>query len=226
MSQKNKKLVIYGNSAFAEVAYECFTRDSSYEVISFVVDSPYLGSSQLMGLPVIDRESLIDLYPPSDYEIFVAITYGKQNRIRERIVREIEMLNYRLASYINSKATIWQNAVIGSHCFIFEGNNIQPFVKIDSNVILWSGNHIGHHSHIERGCFISSHVVISGFCCIQKCSFLGVNSTISNNVTIGRDSWIGPGVVISKSTSPGSLFPPADFKPSAVSTYKFFKISE
>jgi acyl-[acyl carrier protein]--UDP-N-acetylglucosamine O-acyltransferase len=66
---------------------------------------------------------------------------------------------------------------IGENCFIFEDNTIQPFVRIEDNVILWSGNHIGHHSTIKSHNFISSHVVVSGQCTIEPNCFIGVNST-------------------------------------------------
>ena len=53
---------------------------------------------------------------------------------------------------------------MGDNCFIFEDNTVQPFVTLGNNLVLWSGNHIGHHSTLRDHCFISSHVVISGFC--------------------------------------------------------------
>jgi UDP-3-O-[3-hydroxymyristoyl] glucosamine N-acyltransferase len=79
---------------------------------------------------------------------------------------------------------------------VFENNVIQPFVTVGSNVVLWSGNHIGHHSRIGDDCFISSHVVISGFVNVGTACFLGVNSTVANNVNIGSDCLIGAGALV------------------------------
>ena len=56
--EKTKKLVIIGDSAFAEVAYECFTHDSEYEVVGFSVESAYIKKSELFGLPIIPFEQL------------------------------------------------------------------------------------------------------------------------------------------------------------------------
>ena len=70
---------------------------------------------------------------------------------------------------------------------------LQPFTKIGDNTTLWSGNHIGHHTVIGSHVFISSHVVVSGVCEIGDSSFLGVNSTIHDNVSIGAFSIIGAG---------------------------------
>lgn len=220
-----RKLVIVGDSAFAEIAFEYFSQDSDYEVVGFSVESSHIKTESLFGRPVVPFEEVQNFYPPESHDIFVAIVYTQLNRLRARLVEAAESKGYLLASYISSKAYVWPNARIGKHCFIFEGNTLQPFVEIGSNVILWSGNHIGHHSFIDDHCFISSQVVISGYCHVGKHSFLGVNSTIANNITLGNDNWVGPSVTIMKDTGNGELFQAEPTSKSKVSTYRFFKIS-
>jgi sugar O-acyltransferase (sialic acid O-acetyltransferase NeuD family) len=221
---KKKKIVIFGDSAFAQIAFEYFQYDSVYEVVGFCVEKDFYTKNVLFGLPVIKEKDLIEIFPPESYEIFVAITYGQLNRLRTRLVNQLKLLGYKLASYVSSRSFVWPNVEIGEHCFIFEDNTVQPFVQIGSNVILWSGNHIGHHSKIADNCFISSHVVISGFCLIGKNSFLGVNSTISNNVVIGDDNWIGPASFVRKSTGNDLIYNSDSAEQSKVSAIKFFKI--
>jgi len=223
---KTKKLVIFGDSAFAEIAFEYFQNDSIYEVVGFCVEENFFTRNMLFGLPVIKESELTKTFPSCDHEAFVAITYVQLNRLRSRIANHLKILGYKLASYISSQSFVWPNVKIGEHCFIFEDNTVQPFVQIGSNVILWSGNHIGHHSQIADNCFISSHVVISGFCLIGKNSFLGVNSTISNNVVIGDDNWIGPASLITKSTENDLIYNSEPAEQSKVSAKKFFKIKD
>jgi sugar O-acyltransferase (sialic acid O-acetyltransferase NeuD family) len=222
----NKKLIIFGNSAFAEIAYEYFTYDSDYDVIAFTIERDFLKKETLFDLPVVAFEDLSSLYPPNDHAIFVAATYTQFNRLRTRLAREAKGMGYQLASYISSKAFVWRNVTLGEHCFIFEDNTLQPFVTIGNNCVLWSGNHIGHHSIIKDNCFISSHVVISGFCEIGENCFIGVNATIGNNVNIGRDNWIAPGVNLLKNTPPNSLFKAAKTLPADIPALDFFKIAE
>src|SRR5688572_11172186 len=144
------------------------------------------------------------------------MVYTKLNRLRTRLSRQAREKGYALASYVSSKAFVWRNVEIGEHCFIFEDNTLQPFVKVGNNVVMWSGNHIGHHSVIKDNCFISSHVVVSGFVEIGENCFLGVNSTIINNIKIARDSWIGPGVTITRDTSQGEFYRPEQIEPGKV----------
>ncbi len=193
---KKHSLIIIGNSAFAEIAYEYFTYDSEYKVAAFSVEKAYLKQEKLFGLPVVPFESLETLYEPQKFKFFVAATYTQKNALRERLYIQAKQKGYAPASYISSNAFVWRNCKFGEHCFVFEDNTIQPFVKIGSNVILWSGNHIGHHSVIKDHNFVSSHVVISGFCEIGEYCFMGVNSTIANNIKIGKSCTIGAGAII------------------------------
>ena len=58
--EKTRKIVLLGDSAFAEVAYEYFTHDSEYEVAGFSVEREFLRRDQLFGLPVVPFEELED----------------------------------------------------------------------------------------------------------------------------------------------------------------------
>jgi sugar O-acyltransferase (sialic acid O-acetyltransferase NeuD family) len=193
---KQRNLILIGDSAFAEIAYEYFQHDSDYEVVAFCVEREFLKRDSLFGLPVVAFENLQDLYEPSAHSFFAANVYTQKNQLRTRLYRRAKEKGYAAASYISSRAFVWRNCKVGEHCFIFENNVVQPFVTIGDNVILWSGNHIGHHSTIMNHCFVSSHVVISGFCRIGESCFMGVNSTVANNLNIGNNCVIGAGALI------------------------------
>ena len=220
---KTKKVVIIGDSAFAQVAYELFTHDSCYEVVGFSVESAYLKNLTLFGLPIVPFEKLEYFFNSTKVEFYAALVYTQLNRLRFRLYKAAKDKGFCPASYISSNAAVWRNVVLGEHNFIFENNTIQPFVKIGNNVVLWSGNHIGHHSIIEDNCFISSHVVVSGFCSIGCNTFMGVNSTVANNINVGADNWIGPSVTITQDTDDDKLFKLNKSESTRISPLKYFK---
>ncbi|MEZ2311136.1 acetyltransferase [Paraburkholderia sp. RCC_158] len=221
---EKKKLVIVGDSAFAEIAREYFDLDSGYEVVAHAVEQCYLQRPDVNGLPVVPFENLENIYSPADHSVYVAVTYTQLNRLRARLARAAKEKGYALASYVSSRAFVWRNAILGEHVFIFEDNTIQPFVSIGNNVVLWSGNHIGHHSVIRDNVFVSSQVVISGFCDVGANSFLGVNATLANNVTLGLDNWLGPNTAVMKNTDAGKLFKTEHATAAEVSTNRFFRV--
>lgn len=201
-----KKIIIFGVGAFAQVASIYLSKDSPFHVEAFTVSEKYWGKPDLMGLPVLKFESLLETHPPDVYSMFVAVGYSKRNRARTAIYHECKKQGYELISYINSKATHWGEIEIGDNCFIFENNVIQPFVKIGDNVIIWSGNHIGHHSTIGNHCFIASHAVISGNCSIEDRSFIGVNATLRDGINVARNCIIGAGALILSDTVENGVY--------------------
>ena len=194
---KDRKLVIGGDSAFAEIAFEYFTCESRYEVAGFAVERAFLHRDSLAGLPIVAFEDMERHFPPAEHHFFAANVYTQLNRLRTRLYRAAKARGYAPASFVSPRAFVWRNVEVGEHCFIFEDNVIQPFVRIGDNVVLWSGNHIGHHSTIRDNCFIASHVVVSGFCDIGENCFVGVNATFANNLTIGADCLVGAGALVS-----------------------------
>jgi len=223
---KNKKLIIVGDSAFAEIAHEYFNEDSDYQVVAFSVEKDYLKRDEFKGLPVVAFENIESYFDPEIYYVYVATVYNQLNRLRTRLVGDAKNKGYKLASYVSSRAFVWRNVKVGEHCFIFEDNTVQPFVEIGNNVVLWSGNHIGHHSTIQDNCFLASHVVVSGFCEIGQNSFIGVNATLANNVNVGKDNWIGPCTTIMKHTENGALYKTDQPAASKISAVRFFKVRE
>jgi sugar O-acyltransferase (sialic acid O-acetyltransferase NeuD family) len=223
---KNKKLIIFGDSAFAEIAYEYFTYDSDYEVVAFTVTEEFLKKDNLFGLPIIAFEKINTIFSPKEYAMHIALTYSNLNRTRAHFYEKAKEKGYTLANYISSKAFVWRNVELGDNCFVFEDNTIQPFVKIGSNNVFWSGNHIGHHSVIGSHNFISSHVVISGFCTIGNANFMGVNSTMGNNISIGNDCLIGSAVHIVKNIHDGVLIKGTPNKIDDNSTWEKFGITK
>lgn len=193
-----KKLVLFGYTEFAEIAYEYFTHDSDYTVVGFCVHKNFITKQELFGLPIVPFEEVEKYFNPKEHCFYGASVYTKLNRLRTQIANEAKAKGYKLASYISSHSFVWRNVKLGEHIFIFEDNTVQPFVTIGNNVVLWSGNHIGHHSIICDNVFISSHVVVSGGVSVGKNCFLGVNSTINNAITIGDDCVLGSASLIVK----------------------------
>ena len=225
--EKKRKLVIVGDSEFAKMAYDYFMLDSKYEVVAFAVEHNYRKEEKLCELPVIDFEQIEKLYPPMEYDVFVAIGYRKLNRVRTRLFHSCKNKGYHCATYVSSHAFVWHNVELGENVFIFEDNTVQYHVKIGDNVILWSGNHIGHGTIIEDNCWLTSHDVISGFCQIGKNSFIGVNATLGDSVSLPEDTVFGAGALTVKNIeTPGRVFIGAPAKDLGKTSYTQFGLEE
>jgi len=194
------KIIIFGLNDLAELAWYYFLNEDKFGYnepfpAAFTVNKEYITQDTFHELPVVSFEDIEQHYPPSEYLLFAPIA---DNKLREKIYNDGKQKGYKFISYISSKCNNFAQS-IGENCFILEDNTIQPFTTIGNNVVMWSGNHIGHHGIIEDHVFFTSHVVMSGHCHIKKRVFLGVNSTLRDGITIGENSIIGMGSLITKS---------------------------
>lgn len=201
-----KGLVIFGAGDIAQLAVYYFRNDSDYNVVAVTVDSDYIKSSDFFGLPIVPFEELENLYPPTKFDLFVALSYSRLNSVRKEKYLLGKALGYEFASYVSSKASVLNDGDIGENCFILEDNTIQPFVRVGDNVTLWSGNHIGHHSVINSHTFIASHVVISGGVEIGEQCFIGVNATLRDHIKIGDRCVIGAGALLLSDAAPEGVY--------------------
>ncbi|MCJ8344918.1 acetyltransferase [bacterium] len=203
--KKTKKAIIFGTDSFADIVYFYLTNDSEYEVVAFTATKEYLDKKSKFDLPIIAFDQIEKNYSTNDYEMYIAVGYVKMNKIRAKFYNEAKSKGYRLLTYISSNASVYTKE-IGDNCFILEDNTLQPYLKIGNDVVFWSGNHIGHHSIIGDHCYITSHVVISGHCEIKEYSFIGVNATIRDSITIEKENIIGAGAIILKSTAEKDVY--------------------
>ncbi len=201
-----RDVVIFGSGQIAEVLHYYLTVEGMRNVAAFTVDAAYRKTDQVLGLPVIDFETVVERYPPDSYEMFVAMSFRRVNKDREAKVAAAQALGYTLASHVSPKAAVWRDFVAQPNTIIMEHNVIQPFVTVGRNVIMWSGNHIGHHTRIEDNCFIASQAVISGSVVVGEGSFVGVNATIRDNVTIGKRNVLGAATLILGDTPDEAVF--------------------
>jgi sugar O-acyltransferase (sialic acid O-acetyltransferase NeuD family) len=194
------RVVVFGVSQWASLAHFYLTHDSPHEVVAFTVDREYLDRDRFTGLPVVPFEDLNDRFPPSEFRMFIPMSFKRMNHVRAEKYEQAKARGYELISYVSSKATTWPGFACGDNCFILEDNTIQPFVEIGNDVVMWSGNHIGHHSVIRDHVMVTSQVVISGCCTIEPYCFFGVNATVRDETVIARETLVGAGVVILRDT--------------------------
>src|SRR5205823_10187973 len=102
-------------------------RDSDHEVVAFTVDAAYRQAEELRGLPLVDFERVTELYPPSQFRIFVAVSYTSMNAVRAAKFEAALSLGYDPVSYVSSRCSWLTDHPVGRNCFILEDNTVQPF---------------------------------------------------------------------------------------------------
>jgi len=206
MKNKLKKVVIFGISDFASQVSFYLRQDSDYEIAGYTVNAEYNKEKTFLDLPVVDFEDVETIYPPSEYDMFIAIGYHKLNASRTIKFNEAKAKGYHLISYVCSRNSYWDDLKTGENCFIMEGNIFMQNVRIADNVIIAVGNKIGHDSVIEENCFLTSNIMLGGFCTIKKNTFIGLSVVVRDKTTIEENNILGAGAILLKNTKKGSSY--------------------
>lgn len=204
-SRSTRGLLIFGIQDLASLAHFYFNRETKHQVVGFVVDKQFKSQETFENKPLYTMDEVIQKHPPDHCDFFVPMTQTLMGEVRKSLYTRVKEMGYRLPNLISPHATVL-GEIEGDNNFIFEDNTIQPFVRIGSNNVLWSGNHIGHHSIIGDHVFITSHVVVSGHVTIGDGSYLGVNSTIRDRVTLAPKTLVGMGAIIGRDTEPNRVY--------------------
>lgn len=202
---KDRQLVVFGTGEIASLAKFYFEHDSRYRVCGFTADDAYVTGDSFESLPLVPFSAVAQRFPSSEFEMFVGLSYRRLNRTRREKYLQAKDSRYTMASYVCSKSALWSDLSIGDNCFILENQIIQPTVKIGNDVMIWSGNHIGHGATIGDHAYIASQVVISGHANIGPLCFLGVNATVRDFVTIGEETFVTMGALVTKDIAPRSV---------------------
>ena len=99
------QIVIIGAGDIARLAHYYFSTDSAHEVVGFAVDAEYRREDTFLELPLVPIDEVASRYPPATFQMFVALSYAKMNRVRAAKYQQMKALGYELVSYVSSRCT-------------------------------------------------------------------------------------------------------------------------
>ncbi len=189
------KIIIYGNSDFAELMHYYFTVYSKYEVVAFCVDKEYINSKTFLNKPLIAFEDIKELYDIDNYQFFVAVGY-KNMRARKLLYEKVKAKGYKFVSFISPKANVDESNIIGDNNAILHNAVLEPFAKVGNNNIINTNSIICHHAEIFNDCFIAANSLIGGFTKVKNNCFIGFSSTILQKLVIEDETLIAAGTLM------------------------------
>ena len=201
---KNKKLIIFGNTKYAEMVCDYFSEYSEYEVCAFTVNKKYKNKDIFYNKPIVNFEDIENIFNPLEYEVFIAIGSSNLNKVREYIYNQVLSKGYNLATFVHPDAYIGKKVLIGKNCIIMECCRILTRTKIGNNVIIWPSAFISHDNLIKDHCYIVGST--NGFCEVGENCFLGAGAMIADNVKIAKNNFITMSAVIRKDTDEDSIY--------------------
>ncbi|GAE31347.1 acetyltransferase [Halalkalibacter hemicellulosilyticus] len=186
----NNKLLIIGASGHGKVVADIALKMNRWQSIAFLDDDEKIKLS--MGLEVVgnSNEAMKHI---NDCDIFVGVG---NNEVRKRIQQNLEAEGATLPTLIHPNAVIAEQVEVAPGTAIMAGVVINCCSKIGKGCIINTGATIDHDNVMEDFVHISPGVHLAGAVKVGQESWLGIGSTVSNNVNITSNCKVGAGTVV------------------------------
>ena len=193
------KLFIIGASGHGKVIADIAIKMNLWNQISFLDDNE--ATKSCMGYEVIGKSTDAIKYI-SEADLVVAIG---DNAMRERIQNSLLAEGASFATLIHPHVIIGTDVEIDEGSVVMAGAVINCCTSIGKGCIINTGSTIDHDNIIEDYVHISPGVNLAGTVKIGKGTWIGVGSTVKNNVSILSGCIVGAGAVVIKDiTRPGT----------------------
>lgn len=184
----NKKIVIIGASGHGKVVAD-IAKLNGYDEILFLDDDE--SKTSCGKYQVVGTSKGITKY--RDYDFIIAIG---NNKIREKISDTLEKENIKQTILIHPSADIDETATIKEGTVVMANAVINASVKIGRSCIINTASSIDHDCIINDFVHVSPGVHVAGT--IGRNTWLGIGSTVINNLEICANCIIGAGSTVIK----------------------------
>lgn len=203
-----KKAIILGTGNFADGIYYFLKQEDDIEICGFTVDSKYRCGDTYDGLPLVDYETVEDVFPPNEYGIYICIGYIKMCMLRERMFNQALDKGYEILSYIHPTAVVNAKSM-GIGTMILENVTIGPDCEIGNGNVFRANAHLAHNAHVGDFNYFTISVSLAGRMNIGNHCFFGNNCTVKDGLKISDFTLVGAGCYVSKDTEPYGVYVPA-----------------
>jgi sugar O-acyltransferase (sialic acid O-acetyltransferase NeuD family) len=200
------RTVIFGTGQLSELAWHCLVNDSPLEPVAFAVDRAPPDGGTHLGLPVLPFEDLPRSHPPGEVRLLVPIAYRDVNRARRDVYLRARAMGYGFASYVSSRASVWDPAALGENVTVYEQAAVQAFAEVGENAVIRSGAIVSHHARIGAHAFLAIGAVIGAGARLGERVFVGLNATVGDGVQVGEGCVIAAGAVLTRDAEPEGVY--------------------
>lgn len=177
---------------------------NGYNIVGYFDDYHNIGNV-IAGLPVLG--SIEDIITKKDKFDSIVIGIGyKHFNVRKQLYEWLVAENIHRQNIIDKRAIVDETAEVGDGSIVMSNVILDKGVRIGANVFVNIGSTIAHDSFIGNHSFVAPRVAIAGFTRIGECNFLGINSTVIDNITTVDNVFIGGGGVVTKSIVEEGLY--------------------
>ena len=193
-------LVIIGSGGHAKVIVEIFEETAAFDIVGYTSLSsteplfhyPYLGGDD--ALPSILASGVTHAFPAIG-----------SNRIRQRMLVQLQILGFSLPNAISRHAIVSPRATLGSAIAIMPGAIVNVGSAIGDGAILNTASSVDHDGRIGARAHIAPGAHLAGNVTVGEGAFFAAGSCAIPGMNIGSWATVGAGGVVIRPIEPNSV---------------------
>jgi sugar O-acyltransferase (sialic acid O-acetyltransferase NeuD family) len=197
-------LAIIGAGQLGIQAAHYAITDNHYEKVVFFDD--FNTNSEINGYEILGNiEQVLTQYNLGKFdELLIGIGYNNLEKRKELFNQFVNIVPF--GKIIHSSSRVDIKATIHEGCIIYPGCEIDYNSKIEVNTVVANNCTIAHDAEVGKHSFLSARIALAGFAKTGDLCFIGINTTIIDNVFIADNTRIGAGTVVIKSIEKAGLY--------------------
>ena len=195
-----QQVIIVGNAELGSIMYQYLVRDGRYSPAGFAADREHIACPTLHELPVLELEAVLGAAKYQHHTFLIAVGYSNLLRGRESMFRRIQAAHREVLQYIHPDAKVYSSH-LGEGVIVMPNAVVDVGAIIGNNSVVWANGTVAHGAVVAENCWLASGAVLSGNCRVGCNTFVGVNASVTNHVSVGRHNIIGANALVAKSTS-------------------------
>jgi UDP-perosamine 4-acetyltransferase len=189
-----EKVVVLGASGQAKVVIDMLQDGGKVEIVGCTSHSPADVGNVILGIPVLGTDSVLPgLCAAGIRSVFVAVG---DNRVRQRLIREVLSAGFKLISAISPRAVISRHAILGAGVAVMPGAVINASSEINDGAIVNTGATVDHDCVVGCCAHLAPGASLAGWVSIGEGAFLGNGVKVIPRASVGSWSIIGAGAVV------------------------------
>ena len=194
-----ERILLFGGGNQLHYTIDIINKEGKYDVIG-IIDSIHPVGSDRFGYKVLGRQDdLIDIIDEFDIDGGLITIGDNWSRfyVRQSITKQLP--NFKFINAIHPSVIIGENVNIGFGVVIMAGCIINPKTTIGDFTFFATGAQIDHDCTIEDYASISAGSVLGGYVIVKEYAAITLGVTIIDRLTIGSNTLIGSGSLVTKS---------------------------
>jgi len=199
------KILLFGGGNQLHYTIDIIEKENKYQIIG-IIDSVHEIGTDRFGYKVIGRQEnivdIIDKYNIKGGLITIGDNWSRYY-VHQSIIKQVP--DFKFINAIHPSVIIGKDVEIGLGIVAMAGCIINPKAKIGNFTFFATGSQIEHDCIVEDYASVSAGSILGGFVHIKKYSAITLNVTIVDRVSIGENSVIGSGSLVTKNIPDNSL---------------------